>query len=256
MGKQYSFSTANVYAIDAVTGAPTELMSISDISLEFSRDSKTLTGTKAFAEVAALGKGKCSGKGTINTYNAIAINRLLGNMGTITAGQRLWIQEPFTLAAGTPSYTVANAANFYKDLGVQDASVPTNVNPFEWAASTPAAGQYSLDGTTKGKYLFNAADATAGKSGIVSYIYTATDGGSVIALNNPTMAVAQYFAMFLHGNLVNKQSASKQVNVWLNCCLSSKLALGWKVEDFNTPSFDFEAMADDLDSLGWMSVGQ
>jgi hypothetical protein len=256
VGKQYSFSTANVYAIDAVTGAPTELMSISDISLEFSRDSKTLTGIKAFAEVAALGKGKCSGKGTINTYNAIAINRLLGNMGTITTGQRLWIQEPFTLATGTPSYTVANAANFYKDLGVNDTTIPTNVNPFQWVASAPATGQYALDATTKGKYLFADADATAKKSGIVSYIYSATDGGSLIELNNPTMAVAQYFAMFLHGNLVNKQSIVKQTNVWLNCCMSSKLGLGWKVEDFNTPTFDFEAMADDLDSLGWMSIGQ
>jgi hypothetical protein len=255
LAKQYSFNTATVYAIDAATNAPTELMSVSDISLEFSRDVKELQGRKAFADISALGKGKCSGKGTINTYNAEAINLFLGNMGGITAGQRLFIQEPFTLATGTPNYTVANAVNFYKNLGVKDVSVATNVNQMAMVASAPTAGQYALDGTTKGKYLFSTDDATAGKSCIASYIYTATTGGSIIALNNPDMDIANYFAMFLQGGLVNKQGVKKQTNVWLNCCLSSKLGLGWKLGEFNSPSFDFTASADDLDSLGWMSIG-
>lgn len=252
---QYGFNTAKLFGITPFGGA-IEFGGIEGITLDFSRNVKELQGTKAFPEIIALGKGKVTGKATSTNFYASSINLMMSGMGDVSKGQRLFIQEPFALATSTPSYTVKNAANFYKDLGVKDTSNSMNIVPFSYASSAPTTGQYSLDGTTKGKYLFSADDATAKKSGLISYIYEQPNGGSIIQLNNPEMAIAQYFAMFLQGQLINKQGNPKQVNVWLNACVSSKIGFGWKIEDFNKPQFDFQAFSDDLDSIGWMSIGE
>jgi hypothetical protein len=65
--------------------------------------------------------------------------------------------ETFTILSGTTSYTVANAADFYKDLGVAG---------FTLATGAPLAGQYAV---SAGVYQFNAADA--GKTASISYTY-------------------------------------------------------------------------------------
>ena len=334
MGNQYPFGCASVYAIDT-DGLPMELMSISDITLDFSRDSKELVTRRAYADIIALGKGKISGKGTINVINEAAMNQLFNGVGSSTAGQRIWVQDSFTLATGVTSYTAANATNFYQDLGVKKTLSSVNSKVLTPTTSTsPGVGEYYCD---SGVYTFNANDNTSGMSGIASYLYSKTAtagartytittnavaadtlvvggvtltatasttdstnfaigstiaetvtnivaalnanstltatytgtvvvssgtattsvsaGGNIIALSNVKQAAATFFSMLIQGDLINKQNESKQMNVWLNCCLSNKIGLAWKSEAFNGASFDFEATSDDLNSLGWFSVG-
>jgi len=360
MGNQYPFGCASVYAIDS-DGLPQELMSISDITLDFSRDAKELVTRRAFADIMALGKGKISGKGTINVVNEAAMTQLYNGVGTSEKGQRLWAQESFTLASGVSTYTAENAANFYQDLGVKKVVGSTNSKILTPTLSTPSIGEYKC---SSGVYTFNSNDTSAGMSGLASYLYskdttagartytvttnfvaadtlivggatltatasttdatnfavgstiadtvaniatalaanstvnaiytvthdgtaftltetvagsdntpavatytgtgvvssgTATAsvdaGGNIITLNNVKQAAATFFSMLIQGDLINKQNESKQMNVWLNCCLSNKIGLAWKSEAFNGASFNFEAASDDLNSLGWMSIG-
>jgi len=361
MGNQYPFGCASVYAVDS-DGIPQELMSISDITLDFNRDSKELVTRRAYADIIALGKGTISGKGTINVVNKDAMEQLFNGVGSSTAGQRLWLQEAFSLSAGTSTYTVAQAANFYQDLGVKKVIGSTNSKILKGTTSTvPGVGEYYC---ADGVYTFNSSDTTSAMSGVASYLYskTATAGamtytvttnavaadtvtvagvtltataattdstnfevgttiaatvanivtalnanttvtnlytvtttgatftltetdagegntpaaatytgtivissgtattsvsadGNIIALTNVKQAAATFFSMFIQGDLINKQNESKQMNVWLNCCLSSKIGMAWKSEAFNGSSFDFKATADDLNSLGWISMG-
>jgi hypothetical protein len=117
------------------------------------------------------------------------------------------------------------------------------------------SGGYIIDPTIDGKYSFNSADANLNKKMIVNYLWNDQSGGQTINLNNKQMAVAQYFSLFLSSPLVNKQGITKQCNVWLNAVVSNKLALGWKLGDFQKPQFDFQASSDAVGGLGWMSLG-
>jgi len=118
-----------------------------------------------------------------------------------------------------------------------------------------ASGQYNVNATT-GVYTFNAADATNNKSVIVRYLWKDSVNGRTMALNNQPQGAATYFSLFLTTNMVSKVSGSTyQNNVWLNACLSTKLSLAWKLEDFNGKSFDFSAFSNSSGGLGWMSVG-
>lgn len=116
-------------------------------------------------------------------------------------------------------------------------------------------GNYVIDPTTAGKYTFNQADAAQNKNMTVNYLWHDTSSGQIINLSNKEMGVAQYFSLFLSSPMVNKQGIQRQCNVWLNAVVSSKLALGWKLGDFQKPQFDFQASSDAANGLGWFSIG-
>ena len=123
------------------------------------------------------------------------------------------------------------------------------------STGTMGTSEYLLDPVTLGKYSFNAVDASLNKKRIVNYIWKDNSGGTTINLSNKEMGVAQYFSLFLSSPLVTKAGIQKQCNVMLNCCVSSKLAFGWKLGDFQKPQFDFQAASDAAGGLGWISIG-
>lgn len=80
--------------------------------------------------------------GTVDTSNTITVFRSFGEPATIPAS------GPFTI-------TVANAASFVEDLGVEGTG-----GPFTKVTGSPSSGQYSVDEET-GIYTFNGGNASA-----------------------------------------------------------------------------------------------
>lgn len=244
----YSFNTGRLWAL-ASGSSPVEFGLLQDISLDFGSSTKELRGQNRFPEVVALTDGKIDGKASSAEFNANALNMMLAGMGTLSVGQKLLTTESFTLDSSHLE-TVSHSTGFFQDLGVMDVSNPLLAVPMKQVASNPTTGQYSV---SAGVYTFASGDS--GKAIQISYIYTDATTGQTITLTNQPAGVATSFAAYLSGFLVSKDNVKRQVNVWLNACISSKLSLAFKTGDFNIPQFDFSAFSDAAGNIGWMSIG-
>ena len=102
-------------------------------------------------------------------------------------------------------------------------------------ASAPAAGQYSLVVAT-GIYTFAAADT--GKAIKISYEYSASAGGQIYTMTNETMGYTPSFTLLLQNGYDGKTMVCK-----LNRCVSGKLSVPLKSDDFAIYDFEAEAFA-------------
>jgi hypothetical protein len=137
--------------------------------------------------------------------------------------------------------TVTNSATWTVDLGVKYALTGL---PLTRAATATGAGVYSV---TSGVYTFNTADAALGM--VISYAYTAAAApGQVITINNNVLGQALFFKAVL-----NMIVQGRGMTLTLNKCISNKLTVSTKLEDFLIPELDFAAMADDSNVIGTFS---
>ena len=111
-------------------------------------------------------------------------------------------------------------------------------------ASSPATGQYSV---SAGVYTFAAADQ--GKAVRISYEYSAATGGKVWTITNEVMGYTPSFTLLLQNGYQGKNMVVK-----LNRCVSGKLALPLKNDDFAIYDFDAEAFADANGELGYICL--
>lgn len=136
-----------------------------------------------------------------------------------------------TVSSGSNIITVNHAGAFFMDLGVVYAA--TGV-PLIKVSSGVAQGQYE---ESSGVYTFNVADA--GVSMKVSYMYLAASGvGFDQTILNQLMGFEPIFTLSF-STTFNGQ----QLNWILWNCVSSKLTLGTKLDDFLIPEMDFSAFA-------------
>jgi hypothetical protein len=222
---------------------PVSFGALQDVSLDFSFSSKQLFGQYQFPIAFARGEGKISGKAKFANIDGPLYNACFFGQ-TLSPGQKLWsYNEAGAVPASSPySYTSNNAANFDADLGVVYASsglVLTKV------ATTPAVGQYCA---TAGVYSFNASDA--GRALLVSYSYTqsAAGSGSRALLANKLMGTAPTFQIDFYQT--NPNIAGAQWSLRLYNCVSTKLSVASKNQDFVIPELDFEAFANTANSIG------
>jgi len=138
------------------------------------------------------------------------------------------------------AYSTANAASFDTDLGVVYASSGLALTR---VASAPSVGQYSVAG---GVYTFSSGDA--GKALLVSYSYTQPSGGSRALLTNKIMGTAPTFQVDFYQT--NPNAAGAQWSLRLFNCVSTKLNMAAKTQDFAIPELDFEAFANAANSIG------
>ena len=151
--------------------------------------------------------------------------------------------ESATIPATSPyTVTVANAATFAANLGVLNASTGVALEKVA-SGSTPATGQYSV---SAGTYTFAAADE--GLSVSVSYTYTVAASGRVFTVSNALLGVQPVFKAALE-TLYTAPSGLKKAVLTLNACVSNKLSMATKHEDFAIPEMDFEAFADDAGNV-------
>lgn len=224
---------------------PVILGTMQDISLDLSVELKTLYGSKRYP--IAVGQGK--GKTEIKAKYAEIDGGILGSLffgKAAAAGIKAAVFDsagtipttPFQLTMAPPS-----SGTFVADLGVEFATTGVQLTR---VASAPAAGQYSVNVAT-GVYTFAAADT--GKAVRVSYEYSAATGGQVWTMTNETMGYTPSFTLLLQNGYDGKNLVCK-----LNRCVSGKLSLPLKSDDFAIYDFDAEAFADSAGSLGYICL--
>jgi len=222
-------------------GSPLQFGTLQDVSVDFSFSVKQLMGQFQFPIAVARGGGKIAGKAKFANVDGPALNQIFfGN--TATAGQKLWSYNEGASVPGSSPYTatVANAAAFDANLGVAYASSGLQLTQ---VTSAPAQGQYSV---AAGVYTFNSADA--GKALLITYSYTQTVSGSKAVIGNRLMGIAPTFQIDFYQT--NPNIAGAQWSLRLYACISSKLALSSKLEDFVIPELDFEAFANASNNIG------
>src|SRR5574337_950549 len=220
---------------------PVQFGALQDVTLDISFSSKQLFGQYQFPIAFARGEGKIAGKAKFANIDGTLFNTCFFGQ-TLSAGQKLWAyNEAGAVPISSPyTYAAANAANFDADLGVVYASSGL---PLTRVASAPAVGQYSV---AAGVYTFNSGDS--GKALLVSYSYTQTAGGSRAVLGNRVMGIAPTFQIDFYQT--NPNVAGAQWSLRLYNCVSTKLSIASKTQDFVVPELDFEAYANAANSIG------
>jgi hypothetical protein len=222
---------------------PVQFGALQDVTLDFSFTSKQLFGQYQFPIAFARGEGKISGKAKFANIDGPLYNACFFGQ-TLNAGQKLWAyNEAGAVASSTPyTYTTANASAFDADLGVVYASSGLALTR---VASTPTVGQYTLSG---GIYTFNSGDS--GKAILVSYSYTQTSSGSGsrAVMTNKLMGAAPTFQIDFYQT--SPSVAGAQWSLRLYSCVSTKLSIASKTQDFSIPELDFEAFANSANNIG------
>jgi hypothetical protein len=222
---------------------PVQFGALQDVSLDFSFSSKQLFGQYQFPIAFARGEGKISGKAKFANIDGPLYNTCFFGQ-TLSTGQKLWsYNEAGSVPASSPyTYAAANAATFDADLGLVYAASGLALTR---VASAPAVGQYSV---TAGVYTFNSGDA--GRALLVSYSYTqsVSGSGSRSIIGNKLMGAAPTFQIDFYQT--NPNIAGAQWSLRLYSCVSTKLSVASKTQDFVIPELDFEAFANAANSIG------
>lgn len=214
---------------------PLRVITLKEVSVEFSSTTKELRGSTRFAEDVANGPAKISGKAKFGRVHGGVLQAFMPG-GTISTGRIIVVDDERATIPSTPFIvTVANGANFDTDLGVYDL---TTGKMMDRVASAPATGQYSLNVAT-GVYTFAAADTTHQVS--FRYLYKNTTVGTTFNYVNQQMGVSQKYEV----TVFNKYDG-QDVGIRLYACVIPKLSLPFKSEDYVETDMDFEACQDTL----------
>lgn len=243
---QYAFGSGVLYGRSLVTATPTPVRfgALQGVSLDFSFSVKELYGQYQFPIALGRGTGKITGKADFAQFNAQAFNDLFfGLVNPATGEVNTAIAEAQTITAG--SVTVTNNATYLRDLGVVNS---TDGSVFTRVANAPTTGQYSVN-ENSGVYTFNTGNNNAVVN--VSYNYSDNANGKKISITNQLLGNSpQFLAVF------TETFNAKKMTVVLNACMSSKLSLVTKLEDFVIPAFDFQAFSDAGNNIGTISFDE
>lgn len=213
---------------------PVLLGVMQEVSVDLSFDIKELHGSNAFAVDVARGKGKIAGKSKFGRFNGLMLNSLFFGLTAASGISSRILDTVGALIPSTPfqiTPTIPSSGTWATDLGVRDQ----NGNPMVRVASAPATGQYSV---ATGIYTFAAADT--GKRVFIDFGYTATSTtAKKIAVSNGLMGSAPTFKV----DLINTH-AGGYFGMSLYNCVSTKLGIATKLDDYTIPEFDFSGFAD------------
>lgn len=224
---------------------PVQLGVLQDVAVDLSFEMKMLYGEKQFPVAVGRGKGKLGFKAKIGRIDGKVLGSLfLGQTGAAT--QKAAVVDFAATIPTTPfqvTITPPSSGTFVADLGVYFVATGVQLTR---VASSPATGQYSVNAGT-GVYTFAAADTGLGV--LINYEYTAAAGGESFAMSNQLMGYAPQFSALLYAPYQGKKLVMK-----LNACISSKLSLPFKNDDFTVPDFDADAFADSAGNLGYICL--
>lgn len=243
-GFLYGVPTADATGAPIANPSPVQFGVLQDVSVDFSFDNKMLHGQNQFPVAVGRGKGKINLKAKFAQIHGALFNSCF--FGGVTSNGIVAVRNdtvgkaipatPFTLTAGATdtatTILIPNSGTFLRDLGViNDQGVPmTRV------ASAPAAGQYTVSAV--GVYVFNTADAA--KLVFINFEYTATSTTAKTSnIQNQPMGYAPTFITVL-----SQPYNGKTLHMRFAQCISSKLSLASKNDDFTIPELDWDAFAD------------
>lgn len=243
---QYSFGSGVLFgrSLTNTPATPVRFGALQGVSLDFAFTTKELYGQYQFPLALGRGTGKITGKADFAQFNAQAFNDLFFGFSNPATGSVVTaVAEAKTVTANVVAAT--NNATYVRDLGVVLAS---DGSIFARVTAAPIAGQYSCN-ETNGVYTFNNANNNAAV--LISYNYTDAANGKLITITNQLLGNSpQFMAVF------TETFNGKKMTVALNACMSSKLSLVTKLEDFTIPAFDFMAFADAANAIGSISVDE
>jgi hypothetical protein len=222
---------------------PVRLGVMQEGSIDFTFSTKELFGQKTFPVAIGRGTSKVAGKAKFARIDAGALHKLFFGMDA-TTGQIITADAEAGAVPGSGAaiVTVNHSAAFEKDLGVNYA---TTGQPMAKVASSPAAGQYSV---SAGVYTFSTSDY--GAAVLISYAWTDTVGTKMV-ITNPQLGTAIPFQVDFYQSNPN---STQQWGVRLYSCVSAKLSLATKLEDFTIPDFEFQAFANAADQIGVINL--
>jgi hypothetical protein len=240
---QYQFGSGQIHTAPVGGGAPLRLGVLQDVSVDFSGDVKQLFGQYQFPVDVARGKTKVEGKAASGQLDLDQYNNMFFGETTTTGQKKVVSNEAGTVPAmSTYTVTVANGATFFMDLGVY---VQSTGLPLQQVAASPATGQYTV--STVGVYTFNAAQA--GVALYFNYIYTDAATGKSMTITNQLMGNTPKFQLTLSSTY-----NSKFLVLVLYSCVSEKLSMPFKQDDYEISGIDFQAQANDAGNIGFISV--
>ena len=242
----FNFGVGSLWAArtDIANPTPAQFGTLQDISVDFDFTSKPLMGQYQIAVAVARGGMKVDLKAKSATINSGIFNQSFFGQ-TQTVGGLTTILNEADSVPGVSTYTimVAQAATFKADLGVVYASSGIRMTR---VSSLTAVGQYEVN-TSTGVYTFYSGDASAAV--LISYSYTTASGSQLITITNQLMGSAPTFQV----NLTNTY-ASKLLALQLNACISTKLSLPFKNEDWTISEIDISAFTDATNTLGTLTI--
>ena len=163
--------------------------------------------------------------------------------GSLVTGKTVIATDEAGAVPDTPgpyTITVAGSATWVTDLGVRKA---TDGTVLKRVAAGPAAGEYSC---AAGVYTFAAADKNTAM--LISYTKTDAASGQSLVIANKLTGQAPFFQVVFSGGY-----GGQYYTATLNRCVSTKLTMATKLEDYQIPEFDFSAMADDAGNVGTLT---
>lgn len=215
---------------------PVPVGTLQNVSVDISQEEVALYGAYKFPVDLALGKASIKGKAQSAVIGSATIAAILG--GTTTSASKVGVSEE----SGQPvtnTYTVANGATFYEDLGVVNTVTGLAMTR---VASAPASGQYSVN-TTTGAYTFAAGDANPLVK--ISYSHTRAATGKTVTLANTLMGAASTYTASLYNAY-----KSKYFGLRLAAIVIPKLGIGLKNDGHSMFDLEFSAQADSSGSVG------
>jgi len=244
---QFGFNSGQLFGtLSDLTGTPVQFGALQGADVDISFTDKPLYGSQQYPLTVARGQAKISGKAKFAQFNGLLMNQLffgqapsVGQLGFVSGEQHPIPSTPFTV-------TATNGATFSEDLGV--TYVATGLPLTRVYVAPTAAGTYEVNVST-GVYTFDSADT--GLSVALNYTYTIASGGNNLVVTNQLVGVAPNFiAVF------NNTYNGKALTLRLNACVSSKLTISSKLEDFIIPEFDWMSFADASGNVMTLSLAE
>jgi hypothetical protein len=208
-----------------------------ELTLDFSANMKDLFGQNQFALISARGTIKATGKFKAAAISGIALNALFWGQSLTPATGFAWnIQESHAIPTTPFQVTVSNAATFDADLGVTYAASGL---PLQRVSSVTAAGQYSVN-TATGVYTFYTSDS--GSTVLITYTNTVTTATiQSTTITNQLIGTTPTWQLDYYTNLNQPGATPYATRIFQ--CVTSKLSMGFKLEDFMMPELDFGIFA-------------
>ncbi len=240
---QYMFGTGQLFSTPVGGGAPLRFGALQDVSVDFNGDVKMLHGQYQFALDVARGKTKVEWKAASGNVDVKAYNSIFFG-GTVDTGDEL--VQIFNEAASVPAtpfqVTVAQAADFFMDLGVYNA---TTGLPLLQVPSGPTTGQYSV--SAGGVYTFAAADTLLPM--LFNYLYEKASTGGSLEITNQLMGTTPKFQLVL-----SQVYDSKSFTLILYSNVADKLSLPLKQDDYLIGEISGSAQANSANAIGRMTT--
>lgn len=215
-----------------------------ELTIDFAGTTKQLYGQKQFPLVAARGTIKATGKWKAAVISGIAWNNAFYG-GTFSTGGINWnIDSTFTTSTSVATVQIGSSLTFEADLGVKYAA--SNLPLQRVTTGSEVVGKYSVASTSPGLYTFAGTDITTPTNIKATFTNTTATGQSLI-VTNQSIGFTPAFQLDYYTSL--SQPTARAFAVRLYACVGGKHSLGFKLEDFLMPEFDFDLFADASDRV-------